>query len=279
MKKKTIMAIAGMAGCAALSYYENYKLAIKKIVIHHAVLPASFQGYRILHISDLHNTCFGYHQRQLIKAINDAQPDCIVITGDLLDKRRTTAEHMEPIRWLMEAIKDSYPIFYVPGNHEGTSRHYPYLRNYLLQNRVYVLENKRAKITRNNESIAICGIKDPKFYPQRNDEEAFLADLQTLKNACGDMYSILLSHRPERIALYYQCGFHLAFCGHAHGGQFRLPAIGSVYAPNQGFLPCYVDGQYNQGTTTMIVSRGLGNSRLPQRIHNRPQLIMVTLHR
>ena len=91
-------------------------------------------------------------------------------------------------------------------------------------------------------------------------------------------YQILLAHRPETLAQYAQAGIDLAFCGHAHGGQFRLP-WGGVIAPNQGFFPKITAGIYRQDGTQMVVSRGLGNSWIPIRLFNRPEVLLVTLRR
>ena len=91
-------------------------------------------------------------------------------------------------------------------------------------------------------------------------------------------YQILLAHRPETLTQYAQTGIDLVFCGHAHGGQFRLP-WGGVIAPNQGFFPKITAGIYRQDGTQMVVSRGLGNSWIPIRLFNRPEVLLVTLRR
>ncbi|WP_455769208.1 metallophosphoesterase [Marinilactibacillus psychrotolerans] len=90
-------------------------------------------------------------------------------------------------------------------------------------------------------------------------------------------FKVLLSHRPELFETYAAHGFDLVFSGHAHGGQFRLPFIGGLIAPNQGLFPEYTAGIYSKKQTRMIVSRGLGNSVIPIRINNRPELVIVTL--
>jgi predicted MPP superfamily phosphohydrolase len=69
----------------------------------------------------------------------------------------------------------------------------------------------------------------------------------------------------------------LVLSGHAHGGQFRLPFVGGLFAPNQGFFPEYDSGLYTDGQTQMIVSRGVGNSRFPVRFNNRPEVILIEL--
>jgi predicted MPP superfamily phosphohydrolase len=95
--------------------------------------------------------------------------------------------------------------------------------------------------------------------------------------ARGEDYTVLLSHRPELFDVYVQNGVDLVLSGHAHGGQFRVPFLGGLVAPNQGLFPQYDGGVYKSGKTTMIVSRGIGNSAFPFRINNRPELVIVEL--
>ena len=95
----------------------------------------------------------------------------------------------------------------------------------------------------------------------------------------SDGFTVLLSHRPELFDVYVDTGIDLVFSGHAHGGQFRLPFIGGLFAPNQGFIPKYDAGRFDKENTTMIVSRGVGNSIIPLRINNPPELVVVELKR
>lgn len=90
-------------------------------------------------------------------------------------------------------------------------------------------------------------------------------------------YTILLSHRPELFDVYVESGVDLVFSGHAHGGQFRIPFIGGVVAPNQGVFPKYDAGIFAEGNTNMVVSRGVGNSIIPFRVNNRPEVIIIEL--
>ena len=104
-------------------------------------------------------------------------------------------------------------------------------------------------------------------------EKYILADLVDE----DDGYTLLLSHRPELFDAYVQAGADLVFSGHLHGGQFRLPFIGGLVGPGQGLFPKYDAGMYTQQSTTMVVSRGLGNSIFPFRVNNRPELVIVEL--
>lgn len=167
------------------------------------------------------------------------------------------------------------PVYYVPGNHEAVSPIYPHLKQVLLDYGVQVLENSKLELSRKEESISILGLKDKKFYPYASDR--YFMNLHNLMQTVDTSFSILLSHRPEHFADYAKEGVSLAFCGHAHGGQIVVPKLGALYAPDQGIFPSYTDGIYEHKGCTMVVSRGLGNSRAPQRINNRPQVMVVTL--
>ena len=144
---------------------------------------------------------------------------------------------------------------------------------------VIVLEDQKVQIKRDGESIYILGIDDPSFredYLFGDAASVTSSALSELQNE-SDGYTILLAHRPELFETYVDAGVDLVFSGHAHGGQFRLPFIGGLVAPNQGFFPKYDAGLFSKGSTTMIVSRGVGNSVIPIRFNNRPEIILVTL--
>ena len=91
------------------------------------------------------------------------------------------------------------------------------------------------------------------------------------------IFKILLCHRPEIFDIYVKENIDLIFSGHAHGGQIRIPFIGALMAPDQGLFPKYTSGMYEEKGSTMVVSRGLGNSIMPIRTFNRPEIIVLTL--
>ncbi|MGB4138298.1 MAG: metallophosphoesterase, partial [Saccharofermentanales bacterium] len=93
----------------------------------------------------------------------------------------------------------------------------------------------------------------------------------------NDGFTVLLSHRPELFDVYVDCGVDLVLSGHAHGGQFRLPFVGGIVAPDQGLFPKYDAGLYAAESTNMIVSRGIGNSIIPFRFNNRPEVVLIVL--
>lgn len=234
-------------------------------------LPEAFDGYRIAHISDLHNAQMGRDNAKLLALLEQAQPDMIAMTGDLIDSRRTDVQ--VALDFVAQAVKIA-PCYYVTGNHEARISEYTTLRDGLLDLGVTVLEDSLAVIERGGQTISVLGVNDPNFYTDDN----MTSRLQPLTEG-QDGYALLLSHRPELFSTYVQSGVDLVLSGHAHGGQFRLPFVGGLIAPHQGFFPEYDSGLYTQGGTSMLVSRGIGNSLFPLRFNNRPEVLLITLHR
>lgn len=275
-KYKVFMAGLGAGALVYAAHRANHKIGVQHIACHNHKVPTAFDGFRIVQVADLHNANFGMKQHNLLKHCKNLRPDCIVITGDLIDRLKTTKENMKHTRrFIFEAVKIA-PVYFVPGNHEATSALYPYVKQYLSDMGVIILDNSKIELTKNEDSISILGLKDPKFYYY--DKTKFMKNLDALTETTETNFSILLSHRPEKFDAYVKAGFNLVFCGHAHGGQIRLPYVGGLFAPNQGFFPKYTSGTFTSGETTMIVSRGMGNSRAPLRICNHPELICVELH-
>lgn len=255
----------------------NTALEVNEYEIMSDKIPEAFTGFRIAQVSDLHNAEFGEGSEKLIELLSQTDPDMIVITGDLIDSRHTDIEIA--LEFARHAIKLA-PVYYVSGNHEARVREYEDLKMGLAEAGVIVLEDQKVQITREGESISILGIDDPSFqedYLFGDAVSVTSSALSELQNE-SDGYTVLLAHRPELFETYVDAGVDLVFSGHAHGGQFRLPFIGGLVAPNQGFFPKYDAGLFSEGSTNMIVSRGVGNSIIPLRFNNRPEIVLVTLH-
>lgn len=256
-------------------YWQNNSIEVNYVNYQNVKIPKSFQGFKILHVSDLHNKNFGKNQSKLIAKTKKSKPDIIVITGDLVDSHRLNIE--VAMDYVKQAVTIA-PVFYVTGNHERWSEVYPAIKDKLLQLGVTVLDNESITIKKGDDKISIVGMMDPNFMTTSvRSTDNVDETLSMLANNVTTDFSILLSHRPELISNYANKNLDIVFSGHAHGGQFRLPFIGGLYAPNQGFNPTYTSGLYREQNTTMLVSRGLGNSVIPIRIFNRPELIVVTL--
>ena len=255
----------------------NTALEINEYKIVSNSVPQNFDGFRIAQVSDLHNAEFGEGNSKLLELLSQTEPDIIVLTGDLIDSRNTDIEIA--LAFAREAMKIA-PVYFVSGNHEARVIEYEDLKMGLSEAGVNVLENQIVEITREGESITLMGIDDPSFqenYLFGDSEGVAKQAIETLLRV-SDGYTVLLSHRPELFELYVETGMDLVFSGHAHGGQFRLPFIGGLVAPNQGFFPKYDAGLFSEENTTMIVSRGVGNSIVPLRFNNRPEIIVVMLN-
>ena len=232
--------------------------------------PEAFSGFKIAQISDLHNAEFGADNQKLIEILEREAPDAIVLTGDLVDGWRTNVDSAASFARRCAEIADCY---FVTGNHEAKiGDDYAALETALSDAGVTVLRNASVRIRNGVESIRLIGVDDPSFGGESNLDA-------TLEALSSDDFTILLAHRPEKIDEYAKWGIDLVLSGHAHGGQIRIPGIGGVYAPGQGFFPKYTSGEYAVGGTTMIVSRGLGNSVLPLRVNDRPEVVIVTLNK
>lgn len=245
----------------------NLRFQTTRITLPASRLPAAFDGYTIALVADLHNHPWG---DRLTDAIRRENPDLIALCGDLIDSFRTNTD--TAAAFAKEAVKIA-PVYYVTGNHEACAAQTPALLRALEEAGVTVLNDAWQTLSRGGETIRIAGVRDPAYRGGR--QAATEAALRYVLE--GDAYTILLSHRPELLALYAAHGADLVLTGHAHGGQVRLPWLGGLVAPDQGLFPRYTEGVYRQEQTAMVVSRGLGNSVIPIRVNNPPELVIVTL--
>ncbi|MEC1180794.1 metallophosphoesterase [Metasolibacillus meyeri] len=247
----------------------NKWLVVTEHVYESERVPASFDGYRITQVTDLHDAIFGKGQERLIEKVRATNPDAIFITGDLIDSNRYHLENsLDAVRGFVE-IAD---VYYVLGNHEVATRKMQEIYTVLTELGVQVLPNSAVMLERSGEQIIIAGIEDPLmgYTTQEMLNEALI-------NTPEDLLTLLLSHRPERFDTYVDNAIDVVFTGHAHGGQIRLPFIGGLVAPGQGYFPKYTAGTYESEETTMVVGRGLGNSIVPYRIFNLPEIVTVEL--
>ena len=256
--------------------WQNTALMVNELTIKNEKIPSGFSGFRIAQISDLHNAEFGKENEKLLSMLKECEPDIILITGDLIDSRRTDIE--TGISFAKKAVLIA-PTYYVSGNHEARIEEYEELITDLENAGVHLLDNESVMVENSGDRITVTGMKDPSFVTDYlfGDSETVAKDILTELISDEDIYTVLLSHRPELFETYVECNADLVFSGHAHGGQFRVPFVGGLIAPNQGLFPKYDAGVYSKEGTDMIVSRGIGNSILPFRINNRPEIVLVEL--
>lgn len=256
----------------------NTALELNEYQIKSEQLPESFQGFRIAQVSDLHNTEIGEENSRLLEIIQRAEPDIIVITGDAIDSYHTDVE--VALQFIEKAVKIA-PCYYVTGNHEARFSREVYLNfeKKIDGYGVEVLHDEAVMIERDDEHISLAGLDDPTFASYHNGIRYSNLSSYIKELFPEDSFHILLSHRPELFETYVDAEVDLVFSGHAHGGQFRLPFVGGLVAPNQGFFPEYDAGLFSEGRTSMVVSRGIGNSIVPFRFNNRPEVVVVELQK
>ena len=238
---------------------------------------------RIALLTDLHSCRYGENQKNLIEAVQKQNPDIVLLGGDIFDDKVPHKNAELTVKQLAE----KYPCYYVTGNHEYWSREVGKILDSIESYGVTVLSGECDTITINGQIINICGVDDP-------DAEVYLAEgepiewqlkhaneaVQEAEKTLGtEIFSVLLSHRPELYETYQNYEFDLVLSGHAHGGQWRIPGLlNGLFAPDQGLFPEYAGGKYDYPGGTMIVSRGLARESTPvPRIFNRPELVVVDI--
>lgn len=256
-------------------YWQDNGLTVTRSEYRSPSVPRGFDGFTVVQLSDLHNKQFGKEQKALLDTLAALSPDAIFLTGDLIDRRRYDLD--TAIKLVEGAVKLA-PVYYVSGNHEVLSGHYDEILERLQAAGVHTLENEETSLTAGGASLPLCGLSDPQYFSttltgRLPDQQVALLDVWSQEYD----FLLLLCHRPEVFDEYAVRDIGLVFTGHAHGGQFRLPLIGGLFAPGQGLFPAYTSGSYTEGAATMYVSRGLGNSLMPIRLFNRPEVVAVTL--
>jgi hypothetical protein len=260
---------------------EKQRLKQTEYEIFSGKLPAAFDGYRIVQLSDLHGARYGDAQEELLVAVRAAHPDMIVMTGDMADNTKGAVEAgLELCRGLA-----SYDVYYVLGNHELTLKA-PILEPYLTQVRaagVHVMRNEAVQLHRGDASIRLYGLetpivyyKDPFAEYRRNAHFSAENTEKLLGPIKREAFSILLAHDPLYYPSYREWGANLTFSGHMHGGVINLPGLGGVLSPDRSLFPKYDAGHFEEDGKQLIVSRGLGNHFLI-RVNNPAEVVTVVL--
>ena len=270
---RLLLALALVLLAGGLFFYDQQnRIQTETITAASDRLPAGFDGYRIVQISDLHGKEFGEDNHILLEKTAELEPDLIAITGDVIDD----PDQMGILEPLARGLAAIAPTFYVTGNHEWTIREAATVKSLMEEYGVTVLSNEYLKLERGGDTIVLAGIDDPNGpYDQKTPEELS----GEIHAALGDPYVLLLAHRNEYYQVYGQCGFDLTLSGHAHGGLIRLPFTdGLVDNTRRRFFPTHTAGLYPlDGGGTLMVSRGLGNGGISFRLFNRPHLPVIVL--
>ncbi|MCT4612907.1 MAG: metallophosphoesterase [Clostridia bacterium] len=256
--------IIGVLAFIGVLHHQNESIKVTEYDISHDKYPGNHGELRIMQISDFHNKRYGKAQKRLEKKIRDIEIDIIVITGDTIDEK-----YDKNSRHLVEVLIKKAPVYFITGNHEFDTCPISYgnFEKFLEEKGVHVLRNKAKKVG----DISIIGIDDHDL----EGKEKFLERLEVLSKEDG--FKILLSHRPEFAEEYIKNNYEIVFSGHAHGGQVRVPKVGALAAPGQKIFPKYAEGFIDEGNTKLVISRGLGDSLVPQRLFNRPEIVIANI--
>lgn len=268
-----------------LMHKENHHLTVSKFTINSDKLPSEFDNVKVVFLTDLHNNTFGKNNEHLLRRIKNENPDYIMIAGDMLIGHKK-ADYYETLN-LLESLSEKYPIYYVNGNHEQKLAEgeetkdtiYKEYHDILVANGVHFVHNKTLAINRKGASIRIYGLEIASdYYHKVNRPEMSNEYITKCIGTCDtSKYTILLAHNPMYFDYYANWGADLVLSGHVHGGIMRLPYLGGVISPQYILFPKFDSGRFENGNSTMILSRGLGVHTLKVRIFNRPELVVFTL--
>jgi hypothetical protein len=264
---------------AAIIYYDsNTRLVITEYELGFATLPEAFDGYRIVVLADIHGVEHGENNVRLIEAVKTAQPDIIVIAGDLIDRfqaGKPVERQLEIAEVLVSELTLVAPVFYITGNHEWDSGMIRPLLAMLDGRGVQILRNRYVRLELGGESIILAGVDDPNGPADMIKPDEFIEGIYDRE---GEGFVVVLSHRNYNLRMYSDLGVDLVLSGHAHGGMVRLPFTDGLIGPQYDLFPTYTSGVYSRDETDMVVSRGLGNHFGWTRFLNNPEVVVVELN-
>ena len=268
-----LIILALIAAAAAFLIKDSREdLEISRYEVASQKLPESFDGFKIVQLSDLHGAEFGEDGMGLVEKVKELEPDIIALTGDFV----TDEGDLAAVEKLAARLVKLCPVYFVSGNHEFGSGLAVKVRNILERAGVKYLSNEYLTISRGEDEILLGGVEDPLAYADMLSPDELA---QKMNDAAPDAFKILLGHRNYWMTEYPELPVDLIFCGHAHGGLIRIPGVGGLIGTDRRLFPDFDAGQFNNGRYTLIVSRGLGNSVSIPRVFNRPEIVCVELTR
>lgn len=266
-----LIILALIAAAAAFLIKDSREdLEISRYEVASQKLPESFDGFKIVQLSDLHGAEFGEDGMELVDKVGSLEPDIIALTGDFV----TDEGDLAAVEKLAARLVKLCPVYFISGNHEFGSGLAIKVRNILERAGVKYLSNEYLTINRGDDEILLGGVEDPLAYADMLSPDELA---QKMNDAAPDAFKILLGHRNYWMTEYPELPVDLIFCGHAHGGLIRIPGVGGLIGTDRRLFPDFDAGEYNNGRYTLIVSRGLGNSVPIPRIFNRPEIVCVEL--
>lgn len=275
-KRISIVFLLLLVMIVARLYIDNNLIQTTNVEIISDKIPNSFEGYRIVQLSDLHSRSLGRNNAHLLQAIQEAEPDIVVLTGDMVTGND---KNFDVFFKLIEEISTDYPIYFIPGNHElalkNTSKQE--FLDLFEKTGVVFLDNQKIELKADNgDTINLYGLWYPNIHYKKDPLSLDMIE-QYIGVSDTSLYNILLTHQPKYFELYEEWGADLTLSGHLHGGMVRLPYFGPVFSPDEGLFPKYVAGEYHLNESVLVVSRGLGIGTRGFRVFNRPDLVVITL--
>jgi predicted MPP superfamily phosphohydrolase len=242
---------------------DYYHLEVNVYEIKTPGLPASFDGLRLGHISDLHlNHYLDPHYYEFcIMEMNSLKPDLTVVTGDIISRKKFGPNAAS----ILSRIESVYGVFALRGNHDFWQDGKK-LRREIEKKGIVILDNRAIEIERNREKIRIAGVEHPWKKMKTWDREIFPGD---------GIFSICLTHTPDNFLRAARAGAALTLCGHTHGGQIRLPFFGPVVCPSR-YSRRFDQGFFLQDQSLLYVNRGVG-STVPFRLRCLPEIALFIL--
>lgn len=263
-----------------LIYVSNNCLKVTKYTVKNRKIPSTFDGLKIVHISDVHSKIFGKNNIKVIQKVNEIKPDIVIMSGDIIDKRE---KNIDKFINMYKDIYVNYPVYYSIGNHErklGYKKYKQYI-NELRALGVHVIINGTEYFSKDKDKIVINALKfrenmQPKKLTLDRKNKYITYMLKKLGNLDSTKFNILIAHDPENFKLYKELGVDLIFSGHIHGGLIRFGKF-CLLSPRRKFFPKYSYGKNEEDNITIITSSGMGNASIPIRMFNRPEIVQVTL--
>lgn len=280
-----IIILAAICAAVVVSNYENKSLVVEKYQIFSEKIPKSFDGFRMVFLTDLHCNEFGTENEELIEKIHQCRPDVILVGGDMVTSREDVSVDV-PLK-LMKKLSEKYIVYYADGNHELRLmrneeifglRYKEYVHQ-LKEFGVRHISNETIIIEEGGEKVSLTAFDlEKKFYHRFRIPEMTYEEMEeAVGEKAEESFSILLVHNPNYFNTYARWGSDLVLAGHFHGGMVKIPKLGGVISPQFQIFPKYDSGEFHLGNSTMILSRGLGNHSIKLRLFNKPEISCITL--
>jgi len=278
-KNKGFLVIIAVLAIFALLFVDSkYRLVTTKYELFYDNLPQSFDGYKVVQLSDLHMEEYGENNERLVEEVTKNKPDIIVFTGDVINMsgKKTVDNQSEKLRPFLEDLSKIAPCYFISGNHEWASGELNTFVELLEDLNILYLRNEHVLLERNNESIVLAGVEDPNGPADMITPDVFV---ENINNEYPEKFKMMLGHRNDWLQKYPDIPVDLILCGHAHGGVVRIPFVGGVFGTGMELFPKYDAGAYNEGNYDMIISRGLGGNTPMPRFLNNPEIVLVVLRK